>query len=155
MTARGRGGIIIMCSMAGFQGLPGIATYAASKAFNIAMAEALYVELKPRGVDVLGCVAGATATPGFASTMRPADSARATADAAAPRANGDSLDSSDGFPFWVMAPRGVARAGLSALGRSPLVVTGSVNRVAAFLFRHFFSRRSVVRFMGKASGPID
>jgi len=155
MVTRGRGGIIIMCSMAGFQGLPGIATYAASKAFNIAISEALYVELKPQRVDVLGCVAGATSTPGFASTMRPVKPVPASAGGVAPNGDGGSLDSSDGFPFWVMAPRGVARAGLRALGRAPLVVTGGVNRFAVFFFRHFFSRRSVVRFMGKASGPID
>ena len=41
MVARGRGGIVLMSSLAGYQGAPRIATYAASKAFNIVLGEGL------------------------------------------------------------------------------------------------------------------
>ena len=37
--------------------------YSASKAFDMVFAEALWCELKPRGVDVLGLILGETDTP--------------------------------------------------------------------------------------------
>lgn len=48
-----RGGIILMSSMVAFQGTPYAANYAATKAYVQTLAEALAVELKPSGVDVL------------------------------------------------------------------------------------------------------
>lgn len=39
MAARGRGGLIIMSSLAGLQGTPSLATYAATKAFGAVLAE--------------------------------------------------------------------------------------------------------------------
>jgi len=65
MIERGRGGIVLMSSLAGAQGGPNIATYAATKSFNAILAEGLWKELKPHGVDVLACVAGAILTPGY------------------------------------------------------------------------------------------
>jgi len=41
------------------------ASYAASKAYNLILAESLWEELRERGVDVLGFMPGATRTPGF------------------------------------------------------------------------------------------
>ena len=74
MIERGRGGIVLMSSLAGSQGSPNIATYAATKSFNTILAEGLWKELKPRGVDVLACVAGAILTPGYqqAESAKPA-----------------------------------------------------------------------------------
>ena len=54
-----------MSSLAGSQGSPNIAAYAATKSFNAILAEGLWKELKPHGVDVLACVAGAILTPGY------------------------------------------------------------------------------------------
>src|SRR5690625_1218654 len=68
LIGRGKGGIILMTSMAGFQGSALVGTYAATKAFNTILAESLWAELSPRGVDVLGCAAGATLTPAFESS---------------------------------------------------------------------------------------
>ena len=42
-----------------------VGTYAATKAFDTVLGEALWEELGPHGIDVLVCVAGATRTPGF------------------------------------------------------------------------------------------
>ena len=53
MAARGRGGLLIMASMAAAQGSPLVATYAASKAFDLVLAEGLWEELGKHGVDVL------------------------------------------------------------------------------------------------------
>ena len=65
MVRRGRGGIVLMSSLAGTQGTPYVATYAATKAFNLVLAEGLWDELREHGVDVLACRAGATRTPAF------------------------------------------------------------------------------------------
>ena len=53
-----RGGIILMSSMVAFQGTPYAANYAATKAYVQTLAEALAVELKPKGVDVLAAAPG-------------------------------------------------------------------------------------------------
>jgi len=63
MVERARGGIVIFGSGAGFAGAPNMVAYAASKAFDMVFAEALWGELKPKGVDVLGLILGETDTP--------------------------------------------------------------------------------------------
>jgi uncharacterized protein len=63
MAARGRGGIILVGSLSGNAGLPNQATYSAAKAYSQIFAEALWCELKPRGIDVLSLLLGVTDTP--------------------------------------------------------------------------------------------
>jgi uncharacterized protein len=63
MVARGRGGVVLIGSGAGFVGAANVVAYGPSKAFNMVFAEALWCELKPRGVDVLGLILGETDTP--------------------------------------------------------------------------------------------
>lgn len=63
MVERGRGGIVVFGSGAGFAGGPNMVAYAASKAFDMVFAEALWAELHDKGVDVLGLVLGKTDTP--------------------------------------------------------------------------------------------
>jgi len=63
MAARGRGGIVLMGSLAGNAGGATVVFYSAAKAFAQILAEGLWSELKPRGVDVLYMVLGATRTP--------------------------------------------------------------------------------------------
>lgn len=53
-----RGGIVLMSSIVGFQGMPFAAHYAATKAYVQTLAEALYVELAPVGVDVIASAPG-------------------------------------------------------------------------------------------------
>src|SRR5262249_34685788 len=65
MAARARGGIILMSSLTGSQGSPYLATYGATKAFNLVLAEALWDELRQMGIDVLSCRAGSIRTPGY------------------------------------------------------------------------------------------
>lgn len=57
-----RGGIILMSSIVAFQGVPFSANYAATKAYVQSLAEALAVELKPQGVDVLAAAPGPVAS---------------------------------------------------------------------------------------------
>jgi short-subunit dehydrogenase len=63
MAARGRGGIILMGSLAGNAGSPSVIPYAGAKAFSQNFAEGLWWELKQHGVDVLHVVVGSTDTP--------------------------------------------------------------------------------------------
>lgn len=65
MKGRGRGGIILMSSMLAYQGVPGAANYAATKAYVHSLAEGLHHELKPHGIDVLASAPGPTSS-GFA-----------------------------------------------------------------------------------------
>jgi NAD(P)-dependent dehydrogenase (short-subunit alcohol dehydrogenase family) len=63
MVERGSGGIVILGSGAGFAGGPNMVAYAATKAFDMVFAEALWAELHDKGVDVLGLILGKTDTP--------------------------------------------------------------------------------------------
>ena len=63
MKARGRGGVVLVGSLAGNVGSPMIAHYSASKAFSRIFSEAIWFELKPFGVDVLHLNVSFTATP--------------------------------------------------------------------------------------------
>jgi short-subunit dehydrogenase len=63
MAQRRRGAVVIFGSGAGFAGSQNMAAYAATKAFDMVFAEALWCELKPLGVDVLGLILGETDTP--------------------------------------------------------------------------------------------
>jgi len=127
MVARGRGGIVLMTSMAGMQGSPLIATYAATKAYNLVLAESLWDELREHGVDVLGCRAGATRTPGYER----------------------SKPKSDAGP--VMDPAVVAEDALGALGKGPSMVPGLFNQATAFLMGRVLPRKTAVTIMGRAT----
>lgn len=63
MVKRGRGGIVVFGSGAGFVGGPNMVAYGASKAFDMVFAEALWSELHDKGVDVIGLILGKTDTP--------------------------------------------------------------------------------------------
>ncbi len=65
MASRGRGGIVLVTSGAAWAGGANLAAYGSSKAFDLIFGEALWAELKPRGVDVLSMVLGMTDTPAF------------------------------------------------------------------------------------------
>jgi uncharacterized protein len=62
LARRGRGGILLVSSVAGIQGVPYIANYSATKSYVLSLGEAVHRELSPRGVNVAVLVPGATAT---------------------------------------------------------------------------------------------
>jgi hypothetical protein len=110
MVARGRGGIILMSSLSGNIGSAQLAAYAATKAFALVLADALWAELRPHGVDVLAVQPGSTRTPGWLS----------------------SQPAGGGTPALpVMEPAEVVREALDALGVEPNVVPGELNRQGA------------------------
>ena len=65
LVARGGGGIVLLSSIVGYQGMPYAAHYAATKAWVHTLAEGLHRELAPTGVDVLAAAPGPVAS-GFA-----------------------------------------------------------------------------------------
>ncbi len=65
MRARGRGAIINVASTAAFQGVPYMATYAATKAFVLSFSEALWEENRARGIKVMALCPGVTSTNFF------------------------------------------------------------------------------------------
>ena len=123
MVARRRGAIVLVSSLAGLQGTPRLATYAASKAFDVVLAESLWGELCDHGVDVVTCCAGAIRTPGYAGRARGKD---------AP----GTLD-----------PDVVAQRSLAALGRGPRVVPGWINALASLLVGRLLPRRLAIAMM--------
>jgi short-subunit dehydrogenase len=62
MAGRGRGAIINIASTAAFQPLPGMGTYAATKAFVLSLSEATHQELGSRGVTVTAVCPGPAKT---------------------------------------------------------------------------------------------
>jgi short-subunit dehydrogenase len=62
MLARGSGGIALVASVAGYVGLPGATVYGPGKAALINLAEILYSDLRPKGLNVY------LINPGFVKT---------------------------------------------------------------------------------------
>lgn len=96
MRNRRRGGIILVSSLAYLVGSPQIAVYSAAKAYSTTLAEALWFELKPHGVDVMSHAFGSVDTPFIARTF--------------PEAYGRGADPAD-----------VAARSLAALGSGPVL----------------------------------
>jgi short-subunit dehydrogenase len=63
MVERGHGRILNVASIAAFQPIPSLATYAATKAYVLSLTESLAEELKGTGVSVTALCPGITATP--------------------------------------------------------------------------------------------
>ena len=129
MIARGRGAAILMTSLTGNQGTPGIAAYAASKAFLRVFGESLWYELKLQGIDVLACICGVVRTPGYKSA--------AGKDA----------------PGALDAEQVVAKA-LRALGRGPVVIPGAINKIAVVIMTRLLPRRASIALLAKSTGSL-
>ena len=63
LTARGRGGIVVMGSMAGYLGHADMSIYSAAKAFSRVFVEGLWLEMREHGVDGVEVILGVTRTP--------------------------------------------------------------------------------------------
>ncbi len=71
MLERGRGHIVNVGSLAGRFAAPGASVYAATKHAVVAFSEALYYELRPRGILVTSVNPGFARTEGFPQTHVP------------------------------------------------------------------------------------
>jgi hypothetical protein len=129
MVQRKRGGLVLMSSLAGQQGAPRLATYAATKAFNIVLGESLWSELRAHHVDVVTSIAGAIRTPGYVSASK-----------------GDAPGTLD--------PHDVVERTLAGLGHGPVVIPGAVNGLASIVMRRLLPRGLAVTLMGKNTGDL-
>jgi short-subunit dehydrogenase len=128
MTAEGRGGAVLVSSMAGLQGSGFLSSYAASKAFLKILSEGLWYEWKKKGVDVIACCAGATLTPSYQRSQ--------------PGKTG----------WWVPRPQQpmeVVRECLNRIGHYPSFVSGRGNKIAHFFMRYLLKGRSAINIMGR------
>lgn len=130
MVARGRGDVLIVASTASFQAVPYISTYAATKGFDLLLAEGLAEEMKPYGIRVCGLCPGATTSEFHEVASHPARIQRREESA-----------------------EKVARTGLAALaaGRS-YVISGVGNYLGAHGER-LVPRRFVTRIVAKMFRP--
>ena len=131
MAARQSGHILLVASLLAFQAVPGYAAYAATKAYVLALGEALHDEFRPHGVVVTSLCPGHTAT-GF--------------DAAA------GATVSPLLRLLTMNARPVAASGIRALlqGKAT-VIAGLPNKMAAFSNRvtpRAMQRATMKRIMG-------
>ncbi len=123
-----RGGILLVSSMAAFQGVPYIANYAAAKAYILNLGEALNRELKDAGIHVTVLVPGPTDTP-----------------------MADGMDATmDNMPMTLMSPEQAALEGLLALEKNKAYhVPGRMNRLmSGFMGRRILTRNASVSMWG-------
>ncbi|MBV8981705.1 MAG: SDR family NAD(P)-dependent oxidoreductase [Acidimicrobiia bacterium] len=135
LVARGRGGVILLSSLSAVRGSALVASYAATKAWNLILAESLWDELRDTGVDVLGVLPGTTRTPGLLSSSPQAGLATAN----------------------LMDPADVAREALDTLGQAPSLIPGEANR-ESHAFLSSLDRAEAIRTMGdvmRATYPPD
>ena len=124
MAERGEGAIIIVSS--GAAELPSAfnASYSASKAYDLKLAESLWYELKPLGIDVLGFMPVATLTPailaqGYESSRK------------------------------LMSVEESVTAAFNALGKTPSWVPGRVNRYVHYFLLKCVSRNLRIRIVSQ------
>jgi short-subunit dehydrogenase len=79
MAERGFGGVINVASIAGYQPLPHLATYAATKAFVKSLSNSLWAEFKGRGVHIMELSPGPVATNFVNATDSKAMNSKTTA----------------------------------------------------------------------------
>jgi uncharacterized protein len=117
MIARGRGRVMLVASVAGFQPGPHMAAYFASKAYVLSLGEALAYELRRTGISVTVLCPGATATNFFTTA-----------------GNDNSIMAR--HLRQMMPADDVARLGYRGLatGRR-VVITGAMNRLVALASR--------------------
>ncbi|MEN0049200.1 MAG: SDR family NAD(P)-dependent oxidoreductase [Bacteroidota bacterium] len=126
-TQQKRGGIILLSSLVGFQGVPNAANYAATKAYVQSLGEAIAVELKPHGVDVL------CAAPGPVNT---------------------SFSDRAGMQMGnVLQPEDVGVPILRALGRKTTVLPGTLTKILTYSLRTV-PRWAKVKIMNQVMGGM-
>lgn len=125
-------GLILVSSMSGLCGSGLVATYAAAKAFEIALCEGLHWELARTGIDVLCAVAGLTDTPAM-------------------RRSGLSFSAAAAKGYLAMNAADVARGALEQLGRT--AVWYAVGEAAAQALRQM-PRAQLTIAMSEAAAAL-
>ena len=127
MRDRKRGTIINVASTAGFQAVPYMATYAATKAFVLSFSEALWEENRSHGVHVMALCPGVTETNFFEASGMDRPPMRT-----------------------IQTPEEVVETALRALPREKLTVISGWTNWLTVEAERFFPRSFVVKVAGKA-----
>jgi uncharacterized protein len=127
MARRQRGGIIFVSSVSGYIATPFEAHYAASKAYELFLAESLGYELKKSGVDVLALCPGSTETEFHAVA--------------------------GSRPVAAMPVAPVVDLAIKTLGKKPVAIPGWHNRLLVCLLK-FTPRRLHTLFAGRVMGKL-
>lgn len=123
MVQRGTGKILNVASVAGFQSVPAMGLYAASKAYVISLSESMSEQLRGTGVSVTALCPGVTDTASTSQWV------------------------SELPDVLISSPEDVARAAFDALmAGEPLTIPGIANKTAVTLAQ--FQPRSVIRRIG-------
>ena len=122
---KSKGAIVLMSSMVSFQGVPNAAHYAATKAYVQSLGEALAVEWKPLGIDVL-CAAPGPVQSGFA-------------------------ERADMKMDMALSPQQVAVPIIRAIGKKTTLLPGALTKLLVYNLR-MTPRWLKVRIMGKVMG---
>jgi len=130
MLDNGKGAVILMSSLASFQGSGFLSVYAATKAFNRILAESLWYEWKNSGVDIIACCAGATSSPNYKNTYP---------------------EKAGLFAPGVLTPEEVVTECITKLGRKPSFITGKGNRLASFIMQKLLPRKMAINIMGNTT----
>jgi short-subunit dehydrogenase len=133
MRRRKRGGILLVGSGGCYGGGSFMAVYSASKAFQLCLAESLWAELQPDGVDVLYLALGATDTPALRALL---------AEKGLP------------LPAGLAAPKAVAQAGLAHLPAGPVHNFGQADDDAGMAPTSPAARRARIRAIDQSSQRI-
>jgi len=130
MIARGRGDVLMVASTAAFQAVPYISTYAATKVFDLFLAEGLAEEMKPYGIRVCALCPGATESEFHDAAGHPAHARRRGESAAK-----------------------VAKTGLRALAAGKSYVISGVGNYLGVHGQRLVPRRFVTRIAGNMFRP--
>ncbi|CAN5327676.1 SDR family NAD(P)-dependent oxidoreductase [soil metagenome] len=126
MVERGRGGIVLVGSLACLAGSARLAVYSAVKAFDHNFAEGLWAELNPHGVDVCCTPLGQTWTEAL-------------------QRMGVTYD-----PTQIMSAEDAAREIIENIGSGPVFVVGENNRAASAMV-WTVPRRTLVDMLSAAA----
>jgi uncharacterized protein len=127
MAQRKRGGIIFVSSVSAYIATPFEASYAASKVYELFLAESLEYELKQNGVDMLALCPGSTQTE-----FHEIAGSRAVAP---------------------MTVQPVVELAIRKLGKKPVAIPGWHNRLLVYLLK-FTPQRVQTYFAGKVMGNL-
>ena len=130
MMERRSGDILIVASTAGFQGVPYISAYAATKAFDLLFAEGLAEEVRQYGVRVCALCPGSTATEFHEVANQTVKGSRIKESA-----------------------EKVARVGLEALASGKSYVISGLHNYLSTHSQRLVPRRTVNRMAGKIFAP--
>jgi len=122
-----------MSSIAGEVGSAYVANYAATKAYITTLSRGISDEWWPLGVDALACVAGATITPTYLESFSEA---------------GARLS-------WIeQEPLDVVSECLANLGRTSVIVTGALNKIATVIWSRVLPKGLATQTLGQQTGRM-